>query len=46
MTENKKIRITIADDHPVFRRGLRKIIEEDNEIEIIGEAENGENALT
>ncbi len=41
----KKIRITIADDHPVFRSGLRKIIEEDNEIEIIGEADNGEKAL-
>jgi len=43
--DKKKIRITIADDHPVFRSGLRKIIEEDNEIEIIGESDNGEKAL-
>lgn len=45
MNENKKIKIIIADDHPIFRKGLRKIIEADNEIEILGEAENGESAL-
>lgn len=45
MNENKKIRIIIADDHPVFRSGLMKIIETDKEIEIIGEADNGESAL-
>lgn len=45
MTENKKIKIIIADDHPVFRSGLKKLIEEDSSIEIIGEAENGEKAL-
>lgn len=45
MNENKKIRIIIADDHPVFRSGLMKIIETDKEIEIVGEADNGESAL-
>ena len=45
MNENKKIRIIIADDHPVFRSGLRKIIEADENIEIIGEADNGETAF-
>jgi len=45
MQENKKIKIVIADDHPVFRNGLKKLIEEDPSIEIIGEAENGEKAL-
>lgn len=45
MNENRKIRIIIADDHPVFRSGLKKTIETDEEIEIIGEAENGETAL-
>jgi DNA-binding NarL/FixJ family response regulator len=45
MKENKKIRIIIADDHPVFRSGLTKIIDTDKEIEIICEADNGETAL-
>lgn len=43
--DKKKIKIIIADDHPVFRSGLMKIIESDKEIEIIGEADNGETAL-
>lgn len=46
MNTNKKISIIIADDHPVFRSGLTKIIGFDKEIEIIGEADNGETALT
>ena len=41
----EKIKIIIADDHPVFRGGLMKMIGNDNEIEIIAEAENGEKAL-
>lgn len=45
MSENKTIKIIIADDHPIFRNGLIKLIEEDSSIEIIGEAENGERAL-
>jgi len=40
-----KIRIIIADDHPIFRGGLRQIISADESIEIIGEADNGEKAL-
>lgn len=40
-----KIKIIIADDHPIFRGGLRQIISADVSIEIIGEADNGEKAL-
>ena len=35
----------MADDHPIFRSGLRQIIEEDSNIEILGEADNGQTAL-
>lgn len=45
MSENNKIKILIADDHPVFRNGLKQLISEDPSIEIIGVAENGEKAL-
>ncbi|MBA3707098.1 MAG: response regulator transcription factor [Bacteroidetes bacterium] len=45
MNTKQKSRIIIADDHPIFRNGLVKVIEEDSEFEIIGEAENGEKAF-
>lgn len=41
----KEIRVIIADDHPIFRSGLRQIIESEKKIKIIGEADNGERAL-
>lgn len=41
----KKIRIIIADDHPLLLSGLRQIIEGEQDIEIIGEAGDGEKAL-
>ena len=37
--------ILIADDHPVVRKGLREIIEEDPALVVVGEASNGEEAL-
>lgn len=40
-----EIRIVIADDHPIFRRGLRNLIESDPKLKIVGEAEDGEMAL-
>ena len=40
-----EIRVVIADDHPVFRRGLRQIIEMEPHFEVAGEAEDGEAAL-
>ena len=38
------IKIIIADDHPIFLSGLKQIIAEDENIKIIGEAGDGENA--
>ena len=45
-TDSKKIKIIIADDHPLFRRGLKHAIEETNDIEVIGESCNGEDLLS
>jgi DNA-binding NarL/FixJ family response regulator len=39
------VTIVIADDHPVFRAGLRQIIERDPRLTVLGEAGNGSEAL-
>jgi DNA-binding NarL/FixJ family response regulator len=39
------IRVLIADDHPVVRRGLRRILEDEADIEVTGEARNSQEAL-
>jgi len=39
------VSIVIADDHPLFRKGLRQSIEEDPSLRIVGEASNGAAAL-
>lgn len=43
MTE--KIRIVIADDHPIVRRGLRTLFSTQPDLELVGEAENGAQAV-
>ena len=35
------IRVIIADDHPVFRRGLRRALEGSGEVEVAAEAADG-----
>lgn len=42
----KAIRVFIADDHPVYREGLRRILEAHPMLDVIGEAEDGAVALT
>lgn len=42
---SEPVKIIIADDHPIFRRGLRGVIEEDSQLAVVGEAENGIEAL-
>ena len=36
-----KIRVLLADDHAILRDGIRALLEDEPEMEIIGEAENG-----
>jgi len=39
------IRIVIADDHEIVRAGLKQIISDDEDMEVAGEANNGENLI-
>lgn len=38
--------VVIADDHPLFREGLREVLEADGSFEVVGEAGDGERAMT
>ena len=40
------IRVLIADDHPLYRDGLRTMLERAPETEIVGEATSGDEAIT
>src|SRR6201997_847256 len=40
-----KIRVLIVDDEPIARRGIRRYLAKRNDIEVIGEAANGINAV-
>lgn len=42
---SKNIRVILADDHPVVRRGLAAIVNVEDDIEVVGEADNGRQAL-
>ena len=42
---NKQISIVIADDHPIFRSGLTQLLASETNIKIVGDAQNGEQAL-
>ena len=39
------IRVLVADDHPVFRRGMRAILGVEPDTELVGEATDGQQAL-
>jgi DNA-binding NarL/FixJ family response regulator len=40
------IRVVIADDHPLFRSGLRAALEATGRVEVLGEAESADGAVT
>jgi DNA-binding NarL/FixJ family response regulator len=39
------MRIVIADDHPIVRRGLKEILASERDMDLVGEATNGDEAL-
>ena len=41
----KRITILLAEDHQIVREGLRKLLEADNNIEVVGEAATGRQAV-
>jgi len=43
--QRSAIRVLIADDHAIFRDGLRKLLDADEGVTIIGEAQNGEECI-
>jgi DNA-binding NarL/FixJ family response regulator len=43
--ESNGIRIVIADDHPIFRRGLRSLLEAEPGFVVVGEAGDGDEAV-
>jgi DNA-binding NarL/FixJ family response regulator len=42
---SQTIRIVIADDHPIFRDGLRRLLETETDLKVIGEACDGAEAV-
>jgi DNA-binding NarL/FixJ family response regulator len=41
----KKIRVLLADDHTILRKGVRMLLESESDIEVVGEARNGREAI-
>ena len=44
-TPKRKIRIVLADDHPIVRDGLKKMLSMESDLEVVGEASDGREAL-
>ena len=42
----RKVRILLADDHTVMRSGLRALLERQQNFEVVGEADNGREAVS
>jgi DNA-binding NarL/FixJ family response regulator len=45
MMPDEPLRVLIADDHPLFRNGMRALLDADPDTEIAGEATTGEEAV-
>src|SRR5215472_17754823 len=45
MDRKGSIRLIIADDHPIFRDGLRRLLEAEPDMKVIGDASDGAEAV-
>ena len=45
MPDGRVVRVFLLDDHEVVRRGVRELLDAEDDIEVVGEAENVERAL-
>jgi two-component system, NarL family, nitrate/nitrite response regulator NarL len=45
MDREGRIQLVIADDHPIFRDGLRRLLEAEDRFKVIGEARDGAEAV-
>ncbi len=45
MEDKGRIRVVLADDHTMFRQGLKEMLSTDEGMEVVGEAENGREAV-
>ena len=41
----ESVRILLADDHPVFRHGLRNLLADTSDLQVAGEASTGDEAV-
>ena len=45
MATEGRIRVMVVDDHPIVRSGLRDTLEASGRFEVVGQAEDGEEAV-
>ena len=45
VASSKRVRVLVADDHPVFREGIVRAVKERPDLELVGEAADGREAL-
>src|SRR5437868_9448338 len=44
-TKKQTVRLLIADDHPIVRDGLKKLLQLEDDFEVVGEASDGREVL-
>src|SRR6185369_16528807 len=45
MTNKKRITVLLAEDHQIVREGFRSLLKHEDDIEVVGEAETGRQAV-